>query len=134
LDNSRQSRVEQRFERNTESRRTGLRSTTRCDEEPGGVVLKFVTMASGRRKSQTQITRSSRHAQRYAISQRSTGGEVFKGVAMKQITVILSILLLSSGCVVVGGYSSGRGWFVWPGTIVIFVVVALLFLVLRRRR
>jgi len=60
--------------------------------------------------------------------------KVFKGVAMKQITVILSILLLSSGCVVVGGYSSGRGWFVWPGTIVIFVVVALLFLVLRRRR
>lgn len=59
---------------------------------------------------------------------------VFKGVAMKQITIILSILLLSSGCVVVGGYSSERGWFVWPGTIVIFAVVALLFLVLRRRR
>lgn len=53
---------------------------------------------------------------------------------MKQITIILSIILLSSGCVVVGGYSSERGWFVWPGTIVIFVVVALLFLVLRRRR
>jgi len=58
----------------------------------------------------------------------------FKGVAVKQVTLISLILLLSSGCVVVGGYSSERGWFVWPGTIVIFVVVALLFLLLRRRR
>jgi hypothetical protein len=53
---------------------------------------------------------------------------------MKRIVIVLSLLLLSSGCVFVGGYSSDRGWFVWPGTIVIFLVVAVLFLLLRRRR
>jgi hypothetical protein len=35
--------------------------------------------------------------------------------------------------VVVGGYSSERGWFIWPGTIGILLVVAVLFLLLRRR-
>ena len=53
---------------------------------------------------------------------------------MKQIAVSLLLVVFSSGCVVVGGYSSGRGWFLWPGTIVIFVVFAVLFLLLRRRR
>ena len=52
---------------------------------------------------------------------------------MKQLGVITLLLLLSSGCVVAGGYSSGRGWFIWPGTIGILVVVAVLFLLLRRR-
>jgi hypothetical protein len=56
-----------------------------------------------------------------------------KGDAMKQVAFIL-LTLLSSGCVVVGGYSTERGWFLWPGTIVIFVVVAVLFLLLRRRK
>jgi len=45
-----------------------------------------------------------------------------------------SLLLLgSTGCIVVGGYSSERGWFLWPGTIVIFIVVLILFLLFRRR-
>ena len=52
---------------------------------------------------------------------------------MKQFGLITLLLLLSSGCVVVGGYSSGRGWFIWPGTIGILLVVAVLFLLLRRR-
>jgi len=52
---------------------------------------------------------------------------------MKQIVVIALLLLLSSGCVVAGGYSSGRGWFIWPGTIGILLVVAVLFLLFRRR-
>ena len=52
---------------------------------------------------------------------------------MKQFGIITLILLFSSGCVVVGGYSSERGWFIWPGTIVLLLVVALLFLFLRRR-
>jgi len=52
---------------------------------------------------------------------------------MKRIGIVLLMQLLSSGCVVVGGYSSERGWFLWPGTIVIFVVIAILFFVLRRR-
>ncbi len=52
---------------------------------------------------------------------------------MKQVGIITLLLLFSSGCVVAGGYSSGRGWFIWPGTIGILVIVAILFLLLRRR-
>jgi hypothetical protein len=52
---------------------------------------------------------------------------------MKQIIAITSLLLLSSGCVVAGGYSSGRGWFIWPGGIGILLVIAVLFFLLRRR-
>ena len=36
---------------------------------------------------------------------------------MKQTVVITLLLFFSSGCIVAGGYSSGRGWFIWPGTI-----------------
>jgi hypothetical protein len=52
---------------------------------------------------------------------------------MKKIGIISLALLLTSGCVVVGGYSSERGWFIWPGTFVILLVVALLFFLRRRR-
>jgi hypothetical protein len=52
---------------------------------------------------------------------------------MKQLGIITLLLLLSSGCVVAGGYSSGRGWFIWPGTLGLLLVVAVLFLLLRRR-
>jgi hypothetical protein len=53
---------------------------------------------------------------------------------MKRLGILLATLLFSSGCVVVGGYSSGRGFFLWPGTFVILLIVAVLFFVLRRRR
>jgi hypothetical protein len=53
---------------------------------------------------------------------------------MKRLGILLTVLVMSSGCVVVGGYSSGRGFFIWPGTIVILLIVALLFFVFRRRR
>jgi len=52
---------------------------------------------------------------------------------MKQVGIITLLLLFSSGCIVVGGYSSGRGWFIWPGTIGILLILALLFLLFRRR-
>lgn len=52
---------------------------------------------------------------------------------MKQVGIITLLLLFSSGCVVAGGYSSGRGWFIWPGSIGILLVIAVLFLLLRRR-
>jgi hypothetical protein len=52
---------------------------------------------------------------------------------MKHLSIITALLLFSSGCVVVGGYSSGRGWFIWPGTFVILLIVAVLFLLFGRR-
>jgi len=52
---------------------------------------------------------------------------------VKKVGVVSLILMLTSGCVVVGGYSSERGWYLWPGTIVIFLVMAVIFLLLRRR-
>lgn len=53
---------------------------------------------------------------------------------MKRLSILSLILLASPGCVVVGGYSSERGWFLWPGTIVIFIVGLLLMLLLKSRR
>jgi hypothetical protein len=52
---------------------------------------------------------------------------------MKQLGIITLLLLFSSGCVVAGGYSSGRGWFIWPGTLGLLLIVAVLFLLFRRR-
>jgi hypothetical protein len=52
---------------------------------------------------------------------------------VKKAGIVSLILMLTSGCVVVGGYNSGRGWYLWPGSIVIFVVVAVIFVLLRRR-
>ena len=56
-------------------------------------------------------------------------------VRVKVKTVIASLLLLaSSGCVVVGGYSPEGGFWIWPGTIVLLVIGLILFLLFRRRR
>lgn len=64
---------------------------------------------------------------------RPKGNDGAEGI-MKRIGVVALTLLLSPGCVVVGGYSSEGGWWLWPGTIVIFLIVAVLFLIFRRRR
>jgi hypothetical protein len=53
---------------------------------------------------------------------------------INRIGLILIILIMLPGCVVVGGYNPERGWFLWPGTIVIFLVGAVLLLLFRRRR
>jgi len=44
------------------------------------------------------------------------------------------LLLASSGCIVVGGYSSERGWYLWPGSIVLLLIGAALFLFMLFRR
>ena len=53
--------------------------------------------------------------------------------SLKRIGLISILVNLMSGCVVVGGYSSDRGWFVWPGTLVILLVVVLVILLRRRK-
>jgi len=52
---------------------------------------------------------------------------------MKQIVIITLLLLFTPGCIIAGGYSSGRGWFIWPGTLGILLIFAVLFLLFRRR-
>jgi len=37
-----------------------------------------------------------------------------------------------SGCLV-AGYSSGEGWFVWPGSLGLLVIVVLIVFLIRRR-
>lgn len=54
---------------------------------------------------------------------------------MKTRLAIASVLLFAStGCIVVGGYSSDRGWFIWPGSIVLILVGLLLFVLMFVRR
>lgn len=53
---------------------------------------------------------------------------------LKKVGIVLLILTLTSGCVLVGGYSSEGGWYLWPGSVVIFLVFAVIFVLLRRRR
>ena len=53
-----------------------------------------------------------------------------------KIKTVISLLLLlaSTGCIVVGGYSSESGWYIWPGTFVLVGIALLFFLLFRRRR
>ncbi len=53
---------------------------------------------------------------------------------MRHVTVGALLLALSQSACVVGGYSSEGGFFLWPGSILITVVLVLLFLFMRRRR
>jgi hypothetical protein len=55
---------------------------------------------------------------------------------MERISAFALMLALSQlSCVMVGGYSSDGGWWLWPGSLVsILVIVLVLFLFLRRRR
>ncbi len=57
---------------------------------------------------------------------------------MMRKNVVLAAVLLAmttglSGCLV-AGYSSGGGFFVWPGSIAITVILLLIFFFLRRGR
>lgn len=48
-------------------------------------------------------------------------------------TLFLALSLSASSCVAVG-YSSGGGWFVWPGGLGLLLVIIVIFLLVRRRR
>jgi hypothetical protein len=51
-----------------------------------------------------------------------------------KLAIASLLLLASTGCIVVGGYSSDRGWFIWPGSIVLILVGLVLFLLMLFRR
>ncbi len=51
---------------------------------------------------------------------------------MKRVTTLAIILAATQTGCIVAGYSSTGGWFIWPGSIVLALLV--LFLVLRGRR
>ncbi len=50
------------------------------------------------------------------------------------VAVGFLLALTQSGCLVAGGYSSGGGWFIWPGSFGLLIIGLLLFLFLRRGR
>lgn len=56
--------------------------------------------------------------------------------SLKLVSLAVAMLVLSqTSCVVAGGYGSDGGWYIWPGSLVSLVVVAVvLFFVLKRRR
>jgi MYXO-CTERM domain-containing protein len=51
-------------------------------------------------------------------------------------TLLLAFLLACSqtSCVLVGGYSSEGGWYIWPGSLLITAAALALFFLLGRRR
>jgi protein-S-isoprenylcysteine O-methyltransferase Ste14 len=55
---------------------------------------------------------------------------IAKTVAMAGVLLVVTSML--SGCVAVG-YSSGGGWFIWPGGLGLLLVVVLIVMLLRRR-
>ena len=48
--------------------------------------------------------------------------------------LLFAILISTPGCIVVGGYSSTDGWFVWPGGLVLSILLIVLFVFVARRR
>lgn len=54
---------------------------------------------------------------------------------MIRITLLaIWLAMTQSACMVVGGYSSGGGWFLWPGGLGLILLLALLFVFFGRRR
>ena len=53
-------------------------------------------------------------------------------VAIATLAIMTTLPL--TGCLMVGGYSSRGGWFIWPGSFGFLIVLLHLFLFLRGRR
>ncbi len=51
-----------------------------------------------------------------------------------KLAIASLLLLASTGCVVVGGYSSDRGLWIWPGSIILLIIGLLLFFLMFFRR
>ena len=54
---------------------------------------------------------------------------------MRRISLLALVIALSQpACIVAGGYGSGRGFYIWPGSLLSIIVIIALVLLLRRRR
>jgi hypothetical protein len=54
---------------------------------------------------------------------------------MKRVVIVaLMAACLQSACIMVGGYSSRGGWFLWPGGLGILLLIVIVLLLARRRR
>lgn len=70
-----------------------------------------------------------------AYPQEGSHGGIEENLFMKRVSVVALMLALSqSSCIVVGGYSSEGGWYIWPGSILSILVIVIVFLLLRRRK
>jgi uncharacterized membrane protein len=55
-------------------------------------------------------------------------------MAIKRLLLLSFALLFQTSCIVVG-YTNRGGWFVWPGGLFgVLIIVAILFILSRRRR
>jgi hypothetical protein len=55
--------------------------------------------------------------------------------SIRALSILAGGLVLSTGmtgCLVVS-YSSGSGWYVWPGSLIVTAIMALLYFALRHR-
>ncbi|HEY1402958.1 MAG TPA: hypothetical protein VGB05_02390 [Pyrinomonadaceae bacterium] len=54
---------------------------------------------------------------------------------MKRVAIFaLMVACSQSSCIMVGGYSSEGGWFLWPGGLGILLVIVVVLLLARRKR
>ena len=55
-----------------------------------------------------------------------------KILAIAALSLLITLPL--TGCLMVGGYSSRGGWFIWPGSFGFLIILLLFFFFLRGRR
>lgn len=76
------------------------------------------------------------HSNRSKINKINFGDAEKRTVDMKKIFGLMLVLIASlpvTACVAVG-YSSGRGWFIWPGGLLLGLVLLVLILWILRSR
>lgn len=73
---------------------------------------------------------------RIPTSARPPDGDMNRSIAHAAPLAALVILLSQSGCIVVGGYSPGRGFFLWPMGLLfsLLFLVFIVFIARGRRR
>jgi hypothetical protein len=66
---------------------------------------------------------------------RNPQGVASKRTLFSRLSVLFTAYVAASGLsgCLVAGYSSGGGWFIWPGSLGLIVIVLLVVFVVRRR-